>query len=1352
MKKPLLQEYVDEIKYNHDITGVPRVRAEWNWNHTGLLANPAKRGVRMKVYDGSGIGVPANATAFNSVFTQARLKKELYHPSCNWTHTSNTPNVDWTNAPKYNPTTKQYFGVEQTFFMDIHEPGQWKFYMASDDGHELYVNNVKITSWYGGRIMDGPPNWTENGTYTFPSAGRYEVRIRMHNVDREWGVFLGYQSPTMIQSNVAAREIEREKIIHPDEALGPYSNPERVGFNPDTTPNKAWDAWRKYFPVSSLVEKIRPLSGIHYNDINSRNDDCFVMNDQNFIQYEDYPKPHRWYLLDRENQGYRYWKSDKPSNASGALSMDPIRIHYNDWVGANKITATFNLGPRPTSFEIRAFVRTNVNDPGQWVVIHSAGTSINWTSYIEGQVNYYRKPNGTWGLQPVAERDHFVYAEDYSIELNAIELTIFTLSKTNARAEVIEFSARKQLDVTDRIIEFSCNMTMEDTDFTRIIGKMSANDGRVKISNWDNAFQMPEEVAAANGVERLGKTVDRSTKFTFDLMYDLSNQGVAQPYPVRMFTMYSADWTREGEFDYEVNLFDSAKYLQNTECPEIFEKSIRLHELVAQILDSVGFTRYTLDSEDFMLNSPVLEFFANDADATVWETLQKIASATLCAIYFDEYDTLHIMTKDELTRDAPADYQLLGQVNPDDSAALPNFSSIERIYNQEANKVTIKWRDKSIKKDKLVDIDPTELTDIVWQSSETITLRAVKLVKPMSKSEENEFWIKSEDAIDWPYQGKANINGEIIEWDGKEYAWIDGATNTMYTEIIRSQEELVQRNAKALYGYNQYGVNKFTGRIFLKREEKTGRPIGRAVDSSKYRVDHPIDKRPGWQPAMFTVGTPNVVPGWWSGEKNTSWYVVNNDNDNTTSIGINRPHRNDDWFKTQILYRNSSPGTVLQQWGFKMKFKESTTIGELSLMFNMGTCVANNAELATTLGGPLLFNQMYHITFLETQGLVRNATHEVGAWVQTPDPVFRTWDNAIRGTASRMYNRNYWEPWSERMKGYRCEFKRDTWYDVRVDLTRGRGYRGNEAMHFFVWVNGNPVGGFDAAGPANRHKFLAPTNYWAIGSRAASKVEIAHAYSWTEWPDPQYEEDQYKWDFTNGSYVSSYLENGILYPAKGRSAPYRDGAQFAGEFFFDDFGSVAHEIREWSVNLDKAPVETVKTVISNPDVRELELTYSPNKAKFSVVNTSDKKVIAHGQENLPGGTNSINHSMVLYGYVLTEGDENSITREDKDSIKDRGEVKEEINADWVNNKEEAENLAKWVVQHFAEPKDVVQIEAFGDASYGVGDRINIHYDKGDIKKEWLYVICGVDYGYSAGGLEVNLTARRVRNNDITDEQ
>lgn len=1484
MKKPLIDEYKDLIKYGYVVKGTPRVRAEWNWNQTSKLAQPATNGVYMYLYKMPENYLVSDKATFDAIFNTPIRRRFIGSTPSFTSNNSNQPNFTYEIGNGEIAQARNYFGLEMRFQIDLPESGTYQFYGSSDDSYEVYLTDDSGTErplftasaglrFYNDRGAPVPPTYSDNYVLPFTiSAGRHRMRIRFYSEAQEYGIHVGYRTPSMIAGNVTNPiNIDSSLAILPDEK-GPKANPEPFEPDPNNAAVKEWSDFKELFPLNSILDTVRPISGIRYNMLQPEPDnnpksplaptwgqnedqypDAFLMRPEQYITthneaYEmgnvrgdwfattsyskndivtwngrDYIattahtagnmidftkfklinfKPKRYYLLHKYDQKYKYWVSETRSsattNASGFYDIEDAGciVHYTDPVSTNKVSVTFNLGPMPTEISLDYFGWLEGQDESvdapDWHTIFGAGDQALVNPYT-GEFQFWYTSEDGWTQHETGQIDN-------SIKLLKLRLQVQSINQKSSRLELIEMSARKELDISQRVIRFDFQHSMDEADFMRLIGEVSANSGSVEISNYDNAFDLDE----GDDNQKLKELKSRRTKFTFDIVYDLEGTSYEpRYYPVRIATMHSADWSRRGEFDYTVQLFDSAKILQNLDSTEFFTKAGLIHTIIAQLCDSVGFDRYQFDRYDYdsLLQSTVVDYFSPTNEDTVWQALQSLARSTLCAIFFDEYDVLQVMTKEEITNvefhsvevpiseDQPGlirkipkvDYVFRGQRDlpldapfsndPDyDLEALPNLIELNKSYEQEANHVKIVYIPKSVKSSG-VPGNSEPLTDIVWRSDDDITIRATRLIHPLPKTspytepDNNDmyFYIAPGDVAKlWPYKGKANINGEIVEWNGKEYKWLEpiNDVNTagdpfqkhiIRYEVLYSEADRKIRDAKSASAtagaYYSSSVNGFTGKIRFAVDEKKKKVTGRAVDNSKYQRRHDVGMQSGWTPIRTVLGDPGVFTGYWPGESNRSFYVFK-DSANSTSIEINRPtNANDDWFKTQALMRNSSPGTILQQWGFKFKFKDSATMGEVSLMFNMGTASggAYGSQVVNTLL-PATFNQMYQISFLETQGIVRNVAHEIAAWVQSPDPLYRTHDNAIRGGASRMYTRNYSDSWEERMKGYRWEFKRDTWYDVKVDLTRGRGYDPNHDMHFFVWINGLPAGGFAAAGPPNRHLWLPPTNYWAIGFRAASKVEIENAWSWTEYGNASVLEEQTRNDLVAGGYAGAFLEEGLLYPTKGLTSPYRNNAPMKGEFFFDDFGSVVHEIREFDVELDKSPAEGVSYYISNENIRMQDIQYSPNRAKFAIVNVTNKDQIAHGQQNI-GQNNTVNHQMLLYGFILTEGEEAFIEKKNDIAIRDRGEVKLELAAEWINTRQQAEDLADWIVDHFSNPMDVLSINLFGDASLSIGDKIRIFYDRAAIDKDWVYIVSKIDYQFTEKGLEVQLEARRVRDNE-----
>lgn len=1516
-----IKAFEDAIKYQHEIEGTPRVLMETNWNTTKFLIDDGSYPVvdttdllagstvkYWKVSTSNRTGM--NPSKFAAMFTTTPFS-QFNHNSANWSPVLNALPI---------PQTID-FAVEQEFFIEIGESGLWQFYVSCDDVHEFIINNRVITANYDLREATIPPAYQNNGGYIFDKPGRYAAKVRFYNAAGPYSFYLGFKSPTMQEnSDPAAAWPVGKMFVPPADNIEKIENPELIknyfetvaGYPMDTTANynantdiKSWSKWKENFPLGSITGSHRPESGINYNMLVPQKDSAYIMNNTSFVEYENEPRKKRYYLLQRNDQSYKYWLSDALSsntvnaNFAGEYNIPYVTLllKYTEPVSSNMINFTFNLGPLPKRASIQY-----LDDTDTWRNVISSGSTIAPNANT-GALTFYRKSSnaGTEQGNWTTDESSVDFRVDESVMIKQIRIKIFTVDKPNRRLEMIEMSARKKLDVTSRTIGFEANLSMDEADFTRILGTVSSNSGSIQLSNWDLAFGALNTDVGNSETPKLGQLTERQTKVTIDLMYNLKEQGYNDPYPVRMATFYSADWSREGEYDYTLNLFDSGKILQNVTCPEIFEKNIPVHALVAQILDSIGFSRYRIDTDDYRNTSSVLPYYSTkSSDQKVWEVLQDICKTTLSVVYFDEYGVLQLVTKDQLT-DAPdikelppgftvqanpyvanvdsiyyglgdVEYSLGSQITPNprsvsvrfndgyyvehptgsvklyrfsrvggpqrigawqkfdlkvlrgekdtgsyspigdranDPNALPNMIQLGKKYDIEANDVSIKYKPKEQRRNQ----DPLNdylLTDIVWRSNETITLRGTRLAYPMYPWEQKEFWIFPEEAKTWPFKGRANVNGEIIAWEGKEYEYFETVIDSRgVTTILPAKRTMIfsveeQFKLDKLAGTTEVAVNRnrYTGRMQLLRDlprreinspdlgplsvpqnvylpydndQKVNKPKGRGRDQdpSKYEVDHPTNRRPGWNPYRMTVGATGAQAGTWAGEESTSFYTPLTWDHSTTSIESNRPNNgNADWFRNQTLCRTDTTTGVwdteyiantypqdfglprkLQQWGFRFKFKDSTTHGEINLMFNMAQVAGNRDTILST--NPALVNQMYQITFLESQNLVRDATNEIGAWTLTPYPFDGSADLKLGNSAQRLVNRNGWESRADRMKGYRYNFERDKWYDVKVDLTRGRGYGPNADMHFFVWVNGEPVGGFTcfnqggAQGPGG--PWLPRTNTWGIGHRAASKVEIENAYSWTEFAEVKFEDNETRYDLTSGQYVSTYLENGLLLPSPGAAAPYRDGGPMDGNFFFDDFGSLLHEIRDFDVKLDKGPVEGVSGLASNQGVRFMDISTSPSHAKFSVVNITGKDLLAHGREEMAGG-NGIDHQLALFGYVLEEKDETTLNREDRNAIRDRGRVQMDIDANWISEENQAQELADWVVQHFSDPKDVLDVEYFGDASIAIGDKCSIRYKKGDIDKGWVYVVFGVTKTYSSKGLEMRLDLRRMRDRPVLNSE
>lgn len=252
----------------------------------------------------------------------------------------------------------------------------------------------------------------------------------------------------------------------------------------------------------------------------------------------------------------------------------------------------------------------------------------------------------------------------------------------------------------------------------------------------------------------------------------------------------------------------------------------------------------------------------------------------------------------------------------------------------------------------------------------------------------------------------------------------------------------------------------------------------------------------------------------------------------------------------------------------------------------------------------------------------------------------------------------------------------------------------------------------------------------------------------------RYEESWYNapndyaiYDLIQGGYVSDKLSSIILTTPSG--VPHNIwgfdeyGKAYLRRYFHDEFGSIAHEMRKFEVTLDKLPAKGVKVYLSNNRIKVVDQQYHPTKGIFTLINASRKTEIVNGTEEIDE-SNSIDHSLMLYGYVLEEKGDMQKNVKDEDSIRKRGPIKMNLDAPWIHSETEAEELGKWITDHWADPMDVFELEVFSNTFSQIGDKIDIKYSNSGIEDDWLFVISRIKRSFNEDGLSSSLTVRRVR--------
>lgn len=243
-----------------------------------------------------------------------------------------------------------------------------------------------------------------------------------------------------------------------------------------------------------------------------------------------------------------------------------------------------------------------------------------------------------------------------------------------------------------------------------------------------------------------------------------------------------------------------------------------------------------------------------------------------------------------------------------------------------------------------------------------------------------------------------------------------------------------------------------------------------------------------------------------------------------------------------------------------------------------------------------------------------------------------------------------------------------------------------------------------------------------------------------------YPNDAAFWSHAKNGYVSTKQQ----YIITGNNTEFDKG--FTNEItqyteprkvFYDDFGSIVREIRDFDVEYSVAPAKGTSVYVSNPEIIVLSHEKDPSRGKFRLVNISHQDQIANGNEQIDE-SNSIDHTLMMYGYVLIDKEEKTKRVKNDESIRKHGPYPVELDAEWINSDDEANALATWIVDNWGGIMDTIEVKTFLTVAAQIGDKVKVIYPEAQIDPDWLFIVSKISKDYDKEGLSTSLTLRRVR--------
>jgi len=239
--------------------------------------------------------------------------------------------------------------------------------------------------------------------------------------------------------------------------------------------------------------------------------------------------------------------------------------------------------------------------------------------------------------------------------IKGIRIVVDSMNKFNSSFDLIEFSPRLNVDISDRVVSYNVTKSLGDLGSGALpIGQLLASTGTINIFDEDQSFNENSNSLIANYIRK-------NVKFTF---YENIINVYGYDYLVPIKTLYSEGFPQADVTGgtISIKLRDLYFYFESMPAPELFITNVSLSYAIALLLDYVGFSNY-IYKRNVSDIEPVIPYFFVSPDKNLAQILNDLAISTQTAMFFDEYNNFVVMSKDYLMPSASErsiNYELIG--------------------------------------------------------------------------------------------------------------------------------------------------------------------------------------------------------------------------------------------------------------------------------------------------------------------------------------------------------------------------------------------------------------------------------------------------------------------------------------------------------------------------------------------------------------------------------------------------------------------------------------------------------------------------------------------------------------------
>jgi hypothetical protein len=532
-----------------------------------------------------------------------------------------------------------------------------------------------------------------------------------------------------------------------------------------------------------------------------------------------------------------------------------IPERYRDFFVYAGVLTSSTLLPDVAPFGYAYLIQENPNEQGIFKIFD--GTWVNFTPEYSWKLAQGPVDIRTPAVTQLSNPDYFIneggqvqYREFEFIR--GIRIAVETMNIPQCTFDLIEFSPRLFVDVSEKVSSINLTKTMSDLGNGSIpVGSIQAGVGSLEMFDNDFAFNTNN---VFNFVNQTGSIVSKYVDMRIKLnVYQIVRNVNYFDYFIPIKSMYTdgIPAVTESTGIFSLELRDLFFFLETSKAPELLMTNTSISYAITLLLDYIGFSNVVFKR---IPDEPeiIIPYFFVPPDQNVAEVLQQLAIASQTSIFFDEYNNLVVMSKEYLLPEEgkrQADSMLFGQDVSPNLANIINLSSQEkRIYNDGRINYTTRYIQRAISqysqapftdRYKTYGYKPALLWEVsgkeqlrsqneLPQQSQGYTLSAAPLntdidaVPPFVENGEivNNI-IDVGENIDniSSYSGYLYANGEIIQYDAMEYAITGLLPNGENLVWIKTNQEYQKYFSKLPFNGKMYATGNI--RIFAEPEYAT---------------------------------------------------------------------------------------------------------------------------------------------------------------------------------------------------------------------------------------------------------------------------------------------------------------------------------------------------------------------------------------------------------------------------------------------------------------------------------------------------------------------------------------------------